>query len=75
MADLCIECERLWKEYSAATHEHLGLNRSANAMGAFRARDEGPLIMIGSKPNLRPTLAAMRERILQHECTANSEAT
>jgi hypothetical protein len=75
MADFCIECERLWKEYSAALHESLGLNHSANAAGAFRNSGVGSLIVVGPKPESRTALAVMRERILQHECAAHPEAT
>jgi hypothetical protein len=75
MAELCIECERLWREYSAAVYEHLGLNRPANAAGVFPVRGLGPLIMVGPKPESLTALAVMRERILQHECAAHPEAT
>ena len=75
MADLCIECERLWKEYSAAMYEYLGLNRPANATGVFRDRGVGPLSVIGPEPESQPALAEMRERILRHEQAAHPEAT
>jgi hypothetical protein len=57
MAGICIECERLWKEYSAAIHEFLGLNRPANAAGDFRDRGVGPLSVIGPEPESQPALA------------------
>lgn len=74
MAGLCIEYERLWKEYSAAMREYLGLNRPANGAVAFRDRGVGPLTMIGPEPESQPALAAMKARILQHECAAHPEA-
>jgi hypothetical protein len=73
MAGLCIECERLWKEYSAAMHEYLGLNRAANGGGASRDRGVGPL-SIGLEPESQPALAAMKAWILQHEYAAHPEA-
>jgi len=75
MAGLCIECERLWKEYSAAMHEYLGLNRPANGAGAFRDRGVGLLSMAGPEPESQPALAAMKAWILQHEFLAHPEAT
>lgn len=75
MAGICIECERLWKEYSAAMHEYLGLNRTANAVAAFPDRGPGPLSVIGSEPESQPALTAMRERMLRHEYVTHPEAT
>jgi hypothetical protein len=72
MAGLCIEYERLWKEYSAAMHEYLGLNRPANATGGIRG--SGPVSMIGPEPEAQPALAAMKARILQHGYVAHPEA-
>ena len=75
MAEVCIECERLWKEYSAAMREYLGLNRPANATGGITGSGIGPLSVIGPEPESQPALAAMRERILRHEYVAHPEAT
>ena len=54
MADICAECERLWKEYSAAMHEYLGLNRPANAAGGIRDRGVGPLSVLVRNRNPNP---------------------
>jgi len=74
MPDVCIECGRLWKEYSAAMHEYLGLNRPANAAGSFRDSGFGPVSVIGPKLESGPALAALRKRILRHEYEAHLEA-
>jgi hypothetical protein len=75
MADVCIECERLWKEYSKAMREYLGLNRPANATGGTPGSGVGSLSVIGPKTESQPALAEMRERILRHEYVAHPEAT
>ena len=75
MAGICIECERLGKEYSAAMHAYLGLNRPANAAQAFPDRGVGPFSVIGPEPESQSALVAMRERILRHEHVAHPEAT
>jgi hypothetical protein len=69
MAEFCIECERLWREYSAAFHEHLGLKRPA---GLFP--DRGVVPWTGPKPESRTALVVMRERISKHEGAAHPES-
>ena len=74
MADLCIECERLWKEYSAAMHEYLGLNRAANVATPFWIFAARPRCFANPRSDFPPRLAALREQILQHEGAAHSDA-
>lgn len=70
MADLCVECERLWKEYSAALHEYLGLNPGSDAaasFGNFYQRHQAPV-----DPR---SLAALKEKILRHEGDRHPDAS
>ena len=60
MADLCVECERLWREYKATLHAYLGLNRAAPSDG--------------SRTEFQSTLAEIKERISQHENLAHRGA-
>jgi len=69
VASLCIECERLWKEYSATMHEYLGLNANSIADPDIQPGDGSP------RSDLKLSLVAMKDRIFQHECDAHPDAT
>ena len=58
MADLCLECERLWKEYAAALHEYLGLNAMLPSRDFVRRQ---------GSPIDPQSLAALKDKILRHE--------
>jgi hypothetical protein len=75
MADLCIECEQLWREYSATMHEYLGLSGALGPAGASRELAIWRHSVVVPRAEIRPILVAIKERISQHECTAHPDVT
>ncbi len=73
MPDLCSECERLWREYSATLHEYLGLSRAMHQADEVRNSVTRCSLVVSPRTEFRPTLNALRNRISQHEGAAHSD--
>jgi hypothetical protein len=72
MADLCVECERLWSEYTAAMHNYLGLTRELPLTVLFLDQPLGPVMR--SKREFQSKVTELRQRISQHEFAEHSQA-
>jgi len=70
MPDLCTECERLWREYSAAVRESLGLNGRACAGCGMQLPK-----LIRPERGRGVTISELKKRILEHENAAHSSGT
>ena len=69
MADLCIECERLWSEYSSAMHKYLSITRE---VAPVPLSGQALHSVTTARRELQPTVTALRKRISQHELAAHS---
>ena len=62
---MCLECERLWKEYQRATNEHLHLVSDLNpglARCSDRKKSGGLIRQVSVAPNRRATARGRRWR-------------
>jgi len=74
MGDLCGECERLWRENSAAAREHLGLNKNPRVAASVPSAEMWEPQTANSRSDRGLTVSLLKERIIQHETAAHRES-